>query len=89
MSEIIQHIPNFCSGIEPDEKTFSTKEELLDVWFVKNYTESPGFFRMEIDRDNDRNTLMAIYNGGKTWWVVGFIFGDVSFLDLKEWGRAK
>jgi hypothetical protein len=37
MKTITQHIPDFVEGVEPQIVHFETKEELLDIPFVKKY----------------------------------------------------
>lgn len=89
MATIIQHIPAFFSGIEPDIVKFDTQDELLEIDFVKNYSVDKRFG--EETRDEyfhqyslDGDKLMAECNGGKCWFVIGFI-DDTSNLNLPEW----
>jgi hypothetical protein len=91
MFKIRQHIPNCVSGFEPEIKEFSTLDELQQIWFVRIYITEKGFSHLAISTDNipyDVNFLMAIYDKGKRWRVVGFITGDdISSLKLKEWKK--
>ena len=83
MAIIKQHIPNFCEGFKPKTVEFNTKEELLSIDFVNGFTmfgdvKAKDFYQFSYsDSINDINeyTLMAEYNSGRKWWVVGFIAG--------------
>lgn len=81
---IKQHRPAFFSGFENEVVSFDTLEELLAIPFVANFAQDMDhpFHRFSIDGDG--RTLMAEYDDGYVWWVVGFI-DDASGLDLPMW----
>jgi hypothetical protein len=87
MFRIKQHIPNFASGIEPDVLDFSTKDELLKIWFVESYSKDPDFSSFALsDYVEGVVLLMAIYDKGKRWRVIGYITGEnIYSLDFKKW----
>lgn len=75
MNQIRQHIPGFVDGIEPAEATFSTLDELLSVPFVARFREivDPGKPFHRFSYSEDGNLLMAEYDEGRSWWVVGYL----------------
>lgn len=85
-----QYRPNFFDGFEKNESHFSSTDELLEIDWVKNFTNDDNFHRFSLSRDKrgtHNHTLMAEYNDGFEWWVVAFINEeDISGIDdLPEW----
>lgn len=82
--QIRQHIPGFVSGFEPKVAAFSSLQELTDLDFVKTFAQEPNFERFSIGKrkSGDEFVMLAEFNGGANWWVVGFLDGDV---DLPRW----
>jgi len=68
--KIRQYRPAFFEGFETETAEFSTIEELEAIPFVKRHTNAADHHRLSLTRDN---TLMAEFQGGKRWLVVGFI----------------
>lgn len=83
MNEIRQHVPGFVDGVEPNVVAFDTLEQLLAIPFVKRWTDSERFYRLSV---NDEVYLIAEFNGGREWWVVGYLRDPVPF--LPEWDRG-
>jgi len=69
-ASIRQHIPPFVDGVDPKKGTFRSLPELLQVPWVAAWTDDPNFHRFSV---SDRTRLMAEFDGGKVWWVVGFL----------------
>jgi len=69
MNRIIQHRPAYFSGFENEEHEFETISELLNIDFVKNFSDSKDFYKYSFEPD--RLYLVAEYKEGKEWWVVG------------------
>lgn len=80
MNTFKQHIPNFCSGFEPDTFTFETTEELLNSDTFKRYGTRPDFSHFALSD----NLVMEINDGGKHWWVVGYV-EKPDEVDLPQW----
>jgi len=82
-----QHVPN-CVDLsrKPALIEFNTLEELLSIPYVNsrmdNY-EDKVFSHFALSDNSSR--LMAVYNEGYYWWVVGSITGDTFTLDLPVW----
>ena len=68
--KIRQHIPNFCSGVEPQEIEFNNLAELMAISWVKCWTDDKEFHRFSISNGHH---LMAETHTGEKWWVVGYL----------------
>ena len=76
-NKIIQEIPNW-SDMKPKSAEFDTLAELLAIDWVKDSSED--FHRWSLGE----NRLMLEKDGGKWWWVVGYI-ARPDLLDLPKW----
>jgi hypothetical protein len=76
---------------EPETAEFSNKEELLQIGFVKCHLHQEGFYRFSICGGSYRYhvPLIAEYNRGAKYLVIGFIDGDLSTMDLPEYTTIK
>ena len=93
VNRIRQHIPGYVSGVESALTPFDTLEGLLSIPWVsawtKDHPQAPDkFHRFVIDNKdgNNRWTLMAEFNAGRNWWVVGFLDHKV---ELPIWDRER
>jgi hypothetical protein len=61
-------------------------KSLLNINFVKHYSEQENFFRYSITENvvehSDEIVLMAEFNNGKNWYIVGYLSDKVR---LPEW----
>jgi len=82
---ITQHVPCFVE-CDPYRGTFDTLKELFEIDWIKQYQKDDNleFYRFSLSS----NILMAEYNKGNKWWVVGYIYGDLCKIDLPIW-KAK
>ncbi len=89
--KITQHIPGFVQTDDPPETAeYASAAELLAVPFVHRWTTvKPGFHQFSSSRRNQmtRPYLMAEFDEGRVWYVVGFMDGDLP--DLPEWVAVK
>jgi len=71
MNEIKRHVPSFVDVDKAyKRKSFETREELLNIEWVKKWTDkSEGFYRFSLAGKD----LMAEFDKGKIWHVVGTI----------------
>ena len=76
MGTITQYRPAYFSGFDNEAGTFTTTDELLAIWFVACFRRIDGFYRYSVWHDDDTARLMAEYDGGAKWWVVGQIEGE-------------
>lgn len=85
MNSFRQHIP---SGVDisgtPQEYQFETTEELLRLEVVLRFSQDSNFSHFA----KSDNCLMAISDGGSSWWVVGFI-ADPASVNLPQWDRGR
>lgn len=68
------------------ESAFSTKEELLAFPWCAQWSEDPGFHRYSIAHRPSYRMLMAEYDQGLRWNVIGYIEGE-GRLDLPTWSN--
>jgi hypothetical protein len=72
-----QHYPNFCEGFESEEKDFETIEELKEIETIKRWMADRDFHRLSLSStyrpEFSQHCLMAELNGGKNWWVIGYL----------------
>lgn len=88
MNEFRQHIPGYCSGIEPFSLNFNTKEELLSNEWINNWTKhpfdleepNPEFLKFSLSN----NRLICEFKSGKKWYVIGYI-KHPELVDLPKW----
>lgn len=82
--EFREHRPAYFSGFENHVYSVDTFSEVLEIPFVKTFSESKGFYSYAVSVDTKpeyRLTLMALYNwddeynGCTSWWVCGYLTG--------------
>lgn len=67
-----EHIPRFVdTDREPEECEYDTTEELLEVEWVKSYTECDEF--NNFCQSKDGRILMIENKDGTWWWVVAHV----------------
>ena len=81
-----QHIPSFVSGSNYAVRTFTSTEELLGLPEVKMWKQEPMAGAEFHQFSMNAHRLMAEFNGGRKWYVVGFV-DEVSIpsIDLPKW----
>jgi len=91
--KIKRRFPNFFSGFEVTEHEVSSKEELLEIEWVKSLLEIPnhiGIFYSPNESNYDSTLpdhLMSLTQGEDEviYFVVGYIFGDGKELGLENY----
>jgi|DEB0MinimDraft_10_1074344.scaffolds.fasta_scaffold00875_6 hypothetical protein len=84
MIKFRRHYPSFFTGGYEGEIEVASLEELLEVEWIKNFSKYTGkskFYRYSISG----KSLMAEYNKGETWWVIGYTNTELS---LPKWDRS-
>ena len=81
----MQHVPGFVSGYNAKKAEASTWGELASVDWIDNYKIHDGkvFYRFSICNDEKRYSLMAEFDNGDYWWVVGDLDQDIP--ELPRW----
>lgn len=75
-----KHTPGFVDLKEkPAPFEFSNTSELISHPAMKRESDSKGFSHFAIDGD----TVMAVYDGGLKWFVVGYV-SDPKSLDFPK-----
>lgn len=95
MGKITQYRPNFVSGFENDTAHFNSTDELFEIPFVKNFKNEgtslgSKFFQFSQDeysvsQPEKRFVLLAEYDCGKLWYVVGFTDDNEIIKTLPKW----
>jgi hypothetical protein len=94
--KIRQHIPSFCVDARnesPLDTDFNNLQELMEIDYIKRWTEYERFHQFSISKYEDPMTGSSVYcligelkNQQNEWWVVGYLHGDnVDNLDLPDW----
>lgn len=99
MPQIKQYRPAFFTGFENEVKEFNSLEELLAVDNFKklpanissNKELDPRFHQFSISTLSGEfpHILMAEYEGGKVWWVVGYINENEIVKQLPSWAAKE
>jgi hypothetical protein len=89
--EVVQHIPAFVNREDPPARIVAeTQAKLLAHPAIAAWREDPGFYRFSLSNDDGyRPLLMAEFNEGRNWWVVGYITVGREYLTLPEWKPVK
>jgi len=85
-----RRFPNYFSGFEETEHEVNSYDDLMNIGWVKNIThyKFPGddFVRLAYSPSSSPeypSHLMAVNE--KSFWVVGYIYGNPEELGLTEW----
>jgi len=87
MPRVKEYIPSVCEVRElPKTIEYETKEDLLELDFIKRWAEDPEFYKFSYDD----NHLLAELREGYSWYVVATVEG-ISNLGFPAWdhGRTK
>lgn len=82
-NSIRQHIPNFVTGVDPEEGTFTTLDELEALPFVARAIATPGFLRLSKNENRLMLELSMPPPNGE-YWVLGYIERPDE-VDLPQW----
>jgi hypothetical protein len=81
MSTITQYRPAYFAGFENEVVAFDTIDALLAIPFVANFRTVDGFHRYSVwCEDGAPARLMAEYETGRRWLVVGTFDGEAPCL---------
>ncbi len=85
MNRIKRYYPNFCEGFPDEEATFGGVGELLAVDFVKSWSQHEGFHRYSQYAYAGQTKLLAEFDGGARWHVVGMLDAPLPDGELPHW----
>lgn len=91
--KITRHVPTFCEGFAQFEHNATDFDGLLSAEWIKNIKQQDKFYKFSFTKylsGNDVFILMAEFEEGKRWWVVGFIQDcKMEDINLPEWRTGK
>jgi 6-phosphogluconolactonase/glucosamine-6-phosphate isomerase/deaminase len=83
---IKQHIAAFVDRRKALTAEYIDVKSLLNIGFVKKYSEEAGFYKYSLTENtiehSDEIVLMAEFDNGKKWQVVGYLSDKIR---LPEW----
>lgn len=90
---IKMHLPNYFEGFEQPIETFDTIEELLKIPFVGSWADNHEFHQFSQNdtyeyQNGHRYTLLAELDGGKVWYVVGYLKEPIAGMSVWDHGVA-
>jgi len=95
MATIRQYRPAYFSGFENETKAFTSLKELLNIDWVDNFRKmpngqiDPNFHQYSTNKYSDHKgceyVLMAEYNNGHSWYVIGFMDENEVIKELPAW----
>jgi len=90
MAKFTEHRPGFVSGFENHSYEFETKEELLDIEYIKQWANDSEFHRFSIRKDysdvpGKEHVLIAEIDKGQEWWRVGYISQTEVVNEFPKW----
>ena len=89
--KVKRRFPNYFTVFEETEHEITTKEELLELDWVKNYSEIKGHMGVYYSPSTNKeypDHLMALSKneeGRVIYFVVGYIFGNGAELGLVDY----
>ncbi len=86
-NSVTQYFPDFYEGFTALEVSFDTTDELVNIPFIKHFSEQPGF-DFYAKSLNHPSLLMAVYNKESTWYVIAFL-DNPDLVDLPVWDCEK
>lgn len=89
MFTIKQYIPNSFAGVKGKSQEFYTLDQLMSIDFVDAFKAAPEFYQFSINKNYtaSEDVLLAEFENGDSWFVVGYISGNGVGLDLAVWDK--
>jgi len=85
MPRVKEYIPSICEVRElPEPVEYKTKEDLLELDFIKRWAEDPEFYKFSYDG----NHLLAELSEGYHWYVIAIVEG-VETLGFPAWDKGR
>lgn len=83
--KIREYIPSFCSGFENHVSEFNTKEELLDIDWIKCEMEDNDFSGYMVDGGYLIETFNYNTDKKPSWYVIGSFDDIETGKNVKKW----
>ena len=84
MAKIKKYRPGYFSGFKSEVIEFSSLNEMLAIDWVRDFSNDKNFYRFSISNTLDENykyNLVAEYESGYAWWVVGCVDSDIDIVN--------
>lgn len=88
---ITQRVPNWDGGT-PEVRTFDSQAALFAIdwvawWRTLDLADEGPFYRFALGQNEEGASLMAEYNHGKMWHLVGYVddAGEALLTGLPRW----
>jgi hypothetical protein len=87
MATIRRHRPAYFSGFDDEKSEFNSLKELFDIEWVDNFRKPPNFHRYSVSKSVSGKgyVIIAEYDNGYEWWVIGFTDDDKIINELPTW----
>lgn len=83
---ITRHLPAYFSGYDDVIESFGSIEELLEIDWVKDFGSQPKFHQYSISDKKGYSNLMAEFEDGCKWYVVGYLSNAQELMNgLPDW----
>lgn len=83
--KIEKYRPNFFTGFPDESYEINSKEELLKSELVKGAMSCSNFYRLSFALGKKVSHIMAEYDEGYKWYVVGTIRNPENFEIMATW----
>ncbi len=82
-NRIVQHIPPFVDGVPKKEVEFDTLEELLEISWIKQWSQAEEFDKFSISNRDSLTLLMVEFTHKQEhqWYVLGYLLHDIPEMD--------
>ena len=77
-------------GAKPQEALCTTPEDIYNIPFVDRWMQDPDFYKLCKSTHKDSpNLLICETHGGRSFWVIASIQGDIEELLMPEWQKQR
>ena len=83
--KIKEYIPGYFSGFDKHASDFSTKEDLLNIDWIKCESDREGFSGYMVDGDCLVSTYNYNTNKKPSWYVIGYFDDNETVNCIKKW----
>jgi hypothetical protein len=85
---IVRRFPNFFSGFETTEHEVNNLTDLMLIDWCQNVIDMGGTLEYSLSGalSGGPNYLMSVFSD-KSYFVIGYIYGNPEEIGLKEWDR--
>lgn len=86
--KVVQRYPNFFSGFTAQEAECTSLNDIYEIPFIKRWVQDATFHRLcKSTSKGNQHYLVCETNKGTNYWVIAFLYGDLTELNLPEWKK--